>query len=257
MNKKVSDTKVPLEWDENLNGWSCSLLDHDWAELQCILNSDSGHEEKIPHEQFNIECSPTGNHCIKWIGAPEQRPQKIYASISVQPKSPERFLGMPFPVFAPLLGLFGILAGILLPTYIKEPNPDVKDQYCKTSIEWVKAEKLKELRDERDTFLPYKAQRDQENMMATKYPGDVRVLFLLGKSHGLRLESIKRLSSNSLSQNLLAEAESNYISSILKKDADLAFFTKGKDRGHDEAKRLLGKGEYQVLSGQKISGNFR
>jgi hypothetical protein len=256
--KEASDTTVPLEWDCACEAWYVPLLDHDWAELRGLLLRDASGVQRIADEDYQLERSPEGRHRVLWTAQGVARPDQVYALVAVRPKEPGTVRGIPLALVTPVVtAIAGALAALLVGAPNKSESklgPEVAE--CRSASEELQRRngELQQINSDLQQKLaglePYRSAHEDEVEFVLKRPNRDRILYLMGESHGLRLEALRNiLKQDSLARDIALQAEENYVSSALAKETNALAFTQGKTRGQKDAVRLLGLGELTILSG--------
>ena len=260
------DTVIPLEWDETAKVLAFPLLDHEWAELRGLLSNDGDERSSIPKTKYHIERDHRGCHRIIWVGESEQRPLKVYGLVAVHPKPPGVFLGIPIPILTPVVAAFaGALVTTITMLFGNIYHDDVEleaNEVCNKSANWISSKEHEKLKKEYDDLLadnialkPYESEyKNESKFVMNDVHGAERVVYLIGKSHGLRLEAIKRLFDNKHARDIALDAETTYVTDALVDDSSSAAFTKGKGEGQLTALRLLGLGMTESISGNSVVG---
>ena len=264
MHDKSSDTTVPLEWDTEGKYWTFPLLEHEWAEFRGLLGYTKSNYIQIEKDNYHIEKNPNGEYRVLWTAPEHDRPQKAYGLVAVRPKKPGTVLGIPLPVVIPIVtALAGALGAILVDVVTQNPPPI--EEICSESKEWVAAVKMKDCKSQLKKVTisneALESCRQEEKVLyefAMRHPSQDRVLYLLGRSHGQRLEAIKRLpGSIDTARDIALQAEKEYVENVLLGDTSSLSFSKGKARGQEESIKLLGVGEPQIITGTELSTEFR
>ncbi len=258
MYDQASDTKVPLEWDANGNYWTFPLIEQEWAEFRGLLGRDDSGYSQIAKENYHIERSPGNEYRILWTAPSSERPGQAYGLVAVRPKPPATFLGIPLQVLIPIVTAFASAAAAFA---VQTANGSFKQkpaaEVCSESQEWVPSAELgrctSDLKAANSTNQALESCRKEEQALhdfILKRPSKDRLLYLLGRSHGQRLEAIKRLHKDEVTvRGIALQAEKAYVENVLVSDTSLLAFTKGKATGQEEAVKLLGLGELKILSG--------
>jgi hypothetical protein len=234
------------------------LLDHDWAELRGLLRRDASGYQKIADEHYQLERSPDGRHRVLWTAHGIARPDQVYALVAVRPKAPGTVRGIPLPLVTPVVtAIAGALAALLVGAPNKsesKPGPELAE--CQSAAKELQGRtgELQQINSDLQRKLaelePYRSAREDEVEFAVKRPNRDRTLYLMGESHGLRLEALRNiLKQDPLARDIALKAEENYVSSALAQDTNALAFTQGKTRGQKNAVRLLALGELTILSG--------
>lgn len=262
MNYKTSDTRVTLDWDQEGGFWDCPILDQEWAELNGILAKEGASYTKIPDKYYHIERSSKGEHRVLWVGPDNERPLKSYALVAVRPKKSDIFIGIPVAILIPVVAAIATAIATISVKSATEPSGQGSIiSLCEASQEWVSSSSLTQCKNDINAVkLANSAldacRRDEQALheFILPRPSKSRVLYLLGRSHGERLKAIERMHENQeFTREIALQAEKQYMENVLVRDYSSRSFTKGKDRGYDEAAKLLGLGEPKILTGDDVS----
>ncbi|WP_026603710.1 hypothetical protein [Methylomonas sp. 11b] len=252
MQEKSSDTKVPLEWNDEGKYWSFPLMEHDWVELKGLLSKNELSYSQVSSEKYHIERSPRGEYRILWTAPLDEWPSKVYGLVAFRPKAPGTFLGIPIAVLIPIVTALATASGtIAVQSIINSDSP----LSCTENKDFVSSAEYNSCTSE----LAIAKKSEQElNNFALNSPYQDRFIYLLARSHGQRLEALKKLNNTSnSSSDISVQAENAYIQNVLKGDINSPAYSKGLNDGQSEAIRLLGLGDLKVLSGQDIWNSQR
>ena len=253
---KKSDTRVNLEWIDDGGYWPCPILGHNWAELRGILKKDATGYAQIASDKYHLEKTADGEYRILWTASSSERPLIAHALIAVRPKKADTFVGLPISIVVPIvaaiasaiatLGVQALATDSAAGVTKNETVPIETYQLCESEKKKTQQENLE--------LAACKFSQQQLHEFVLPRPSQDRVLYLLGQSHGQRLEAIKRLhESNEIVRDITLQAEETYMRNSLVKDYNSISFTNGKSRGQTEALKLLGLGEPQVLTGSDFT----
>ena len=259
MKNKAPDTRIPLEWNAKGNYWEFALINQEWAEFRGLLSSDESGYNVIDSKNYLGERRSNGEYHILWTGHNDERPQHVYGLVAIRPKKTGTWFGIPLPVIIPIITALATAVGtIAVQNFTDSPKCPPADKVCSENPGWVPSHEMKDckanlaqFKSEKADLQVFKNKIQEQHDFVLKRPTQERVIFLLGNSHGLRLEAIKRMHSSDKSMRDIAlQAEEMYMKAVLINEASAFAFTKGKSSGQEEALGLLGLGEPKILSGQ-------
>ena len=241
MHDDASDTRIALEWDQAGRYWAFPLLDQEWAEFRGLLGRDEQHYSKIDPAHFHIERSAGGEHRVLWTATDQLRPGRAYGLVAVRPKPAGAVLGVPITLLVPIItALMGVASTYSLQVMARDKSPTA-GAAASDNRTVATAAALESCKREQAALHEFILPR----------PGSDRVLYLLGYSHGQRIEAINRLhEGDPVSRSIAMQAENAYIQNAIANDEESIAYATGRQSGQSDANKLLGLGDPKILSGQ-------